>query len=77
MKIFTKEQIYEGDRLYLHHDDGEGNYAGVVEWLADGDWLGWGLMIQGTPDELLVDNQEFLEVIGNIYENPELLEAGK
>mgnify|MGYP003641225981 CR=1 FL=1 len=69
-------EIYEGDKLYFHHDDGEGNYAGVVEWIACGDWLGWGLMIQGHPDELLVNHQDDLEVIGNTYQNPELLKDG-
>lgn len=66
-------EIYEGDRLYCHHDDGEGNYAGVVTWIAEGDWLGWCVMIQGSPDMLLVNDQESLEVISNIYESSELL----
>ena len=67
-------EIYEGDALRIHHDDGESNFAGIVKWLAEGDWLGWCLMERCDPEMLRVDDQPSLEVIGNIYETPELAE---
>ena len=67
-------EIYEGDALRCYHEDGESNYAGVVEWIAEGDWLGWCLMDGCGPEMLRVDDQGNLGVIGNIHENPELLE---
>jgi uncharacterized phage protein (TIGR01671 family) len=64
--------IYEGDAIRAHHDDGESNYAGIVEWIAEGDWLGWCLMDGGVPEMLRADDQDALGIIGNVYENPEL-----
>jgi uncharacterized phage protein (TIGR01671 family) len=72
LKDKNGKEIYEGDSLREHHDDGESNYAGVVSWIAEGDWLGWCIMDNiPSPELLRVENQNTYEVIGNIYESPE------
>lgn len=67
-------EIYEGDAIRIHHDDGDSNYGGIVEWIAEGDWLGWCLMVDDSPDMLRVEDTEKLEVFANIHERPELME---
>ena len=72
LKDKNGKEIFEGDALRRHHDDGESNYEGVVSWLAQDDWLGWCVMCGSYPEMLRVSDQDQLEVIGNIYETPEL-----
>lgn len=59
-------EIFEGD-IVQHHDHLEAVY-GIVSW--DEEEAAF------TPGVgLMSENKSWLEVIGNIYENPELLEA--
>jgi len=62
------KEIYEGDVVR----DFDGN-VGVVEWVKDG-WnvSGFWSSSQDEPGRAFSENAEF-EIIGNIYENPELL----
>ena len=64
--------IYEGDALRKHHDDGESNYEGIVSWIVEYDWLGWCSMLGGYPELLRIEDQDSLEIIGNIFDRPEL-----
>lgn len=68
LKDKNGKEIYEGDifRTYLRH-------VAVVEWSNDGRFLGF----TAERDIIYVDMVPAIEVIGNIYENPELLEEGK
>lgn len=57
-------EIYEGDVLFI--SSGIGKTHGLVEWIDNGWWIR-GEHSQGWPGE------EYRTVVGNIYENPELL----
>lgn len=61
------QEIYEGDILKF------GDFVWTVEW--KNDRLGFGYSELG--DRMLEDDGQNGEVIGNIYESPELLEEGK
>lgn len=79
------KEIYEGDIVvipdeYPYYDDCKLNYTGIVEWV----FSGWQIVFKlvnknkaGISDGV---NQGYFEesseheVIGNIYENPELLQ---
>lgn len=62
LKDKSGKEIYEGDIL-----DDEGSSC-VIAW--DEDRYGWGVI-----DEPYWQFYEHMKIIGNIYENPELLEA--
>ena len=61
------KEIYEGDIL---GDDTEGWSYDFVEW--SDIWCGWATHYWFGSKEL-AENADGLEVVGNIYENPELL----
>ena len=77
------KEIYEGDILtvnvYPYIDEGKQNYVGVVEWI----FAGFRTVLKcvnkdkrGISDginEPLEEGEDF-EVIGNVHENPEILE---
>lgn len=66
LKDKNGKEIYEGDG-FMDEEDGTYNY---VVW---NDWYGgWGTNEWFTPEEL-VKNANTLEIIGNIYENPDLI----
>lgn len=64
--------IFEGDALRQHHDDGESNYFGIVEWAMFDDWFGWSVKNCDYNDNLFVWESENIEVIGNVHENSAL-----
>ena len=82
LKDKNNKEIYEGDILsadtYPFIDEGRQNYIGIVEWV----FAGFQYILRcvnpnkrGVSDginEPLEEGKEF-EVLGNIYENPELL----
>lgn len=81
------KEIYEGDILtsteYPFQDDGKYNYHGVVEWGEDeaAYYLTKHLVNKnrrgishGISEMLGQEDLTTFEIIGNIYENPELLE---
>ncbi len=71
-------EIYEGDILNSENDGSNGydvwgyddHYSQVVEW----DGLGF-VGLNGYGEKTSVYSKKFIEVIGNIHENPELLEV--
>lgn len=67
LKDANGKEIYEGDivRATDHRNDNK-TYILTVEWEQCATSSGWTLSSIGW-------NQEELEIIGNIYENPELL----
>jgi uncharacterized phage protein (TIGR01671 family) len=60
-------EIFEGD-IFMDEEDGSYNF---VEW--DSEYGGWTTNQWFTPMELAKEART-LEVIGNIYENPHLLD---
>jgi len=83
LKDRTGREIYEGDivesKLYPFYTDEGRNYLGVIEWF-DGDAC-WYLDMRVVSDRVrgyavggMLSEYRELEVIGNIYENPELLQ---
>lgn len=75
------KEIYEGDIIttaeYLFIDKGVQNYVGIVEWV----FAGFQIILkcvnpdkQGISDGIneALEEGELFEIIGNIYENPEL-----
>lgn len=87
MKDKNGKEIHDGDILTTEHypfqDDGKYNYHGVIEWidecaaffmtkrLANSEKRG----ISDGIAESIEEGLEEFEIIGNIYENPELLTA--
>ena len=66
LKDKNGEEIWEGDRLY----NGKGHYRTVNFIIGKGAWFAGTLRLTRTLAYQL-------EVIGNIYDNPELLEGAK
>lgn len=62
-------EVYEGDIIQMIYDTGERGKIEEIEWL-DGinfDYAGWG------TKTVLTSQWKYSEIIGNIFENPELL----
>jgi len=68
------KEIYEGDILKVAGDDDNGfrskpcSFLELVKWVDGGFYI-----LSSTLSSLLQDKDQTIEVIGNIYENPELL----
>lgn len=73
----NKKEIYEGD--ILRCEDGEFSWVGKVQWNNnEAQFEVYCYGVDGTNETLRFGNDvenEMIEVIGNIYENPELLKT--
>ncbi len=68
LKDKNGKEIYEGDVIKSIR-----GYKAVVEWVDDGRFLGF--TIERERKIMYVGQEPAVEVIGNIYESPELLEV--
>lgn len=90
LKDKNGKEIYEGDIIYWEIDNGVGieSYTAIVKWSENLVEEGWNQTYKwlvgytenyyrGSYDELSTPAayNDALQIIGNIYENPELLEA--
>lgn len=66
-------EIYDGDIVELYPDDIEMRYIREVKWAYDRPVLG--ITNEHGGAILCKPNSEIIKVIGNIHENPELLEG--
>lgn len=63
LKDRNGKEIYEGDILHWNND-----YIEIVEWSDK-----WTPHWKGLPDTRITGGGRACEIIGNIYENPELI----
>ena len=69
------KEIYEGD-IVQQYPDSKWSLQYTIKWRED--HCGYWMYISGNkPNITLANYREELKVIGNIYENPELLEEKK
>ncbi len=80
LKDKNGEEIYEGD-IVRFHSNGSNTYVREVLWvnpITQNSFAGFVILnlacTDGFPSILQKSITDFCEVIGNIYENPELLE---
>lgn len=67
------KEIFEGDILFGHAGE---DFWEIVEFdIEEGKWIRRDIWCNSKLD--LSENNEFMEIIGNIYENPELLEVAE
>ena len=70
------KMIFEGDILSAHLDEDNPDYETVVQVIWEE--YGWRTMEEnGLSDPLDDEDAEIFAIIGNIHDNPELLEGGK
>ena len=69
-------KIFEGDILSAHLDEDNPDYETVVQVIWEE--YGWRTMEEnGLSDPLDDEDTEIFAIIGNIHDNPELLEGGE
>ena len=78
LKDKNHKRIYEGDILGTPPDNvfgivGFGEHNVIEDYYAY-EAYGWYLEHKGKKSGILTEDLEFVEIIGNIHENPELLE---
>lgn len=73
LKDKNGKEIFEGDILYGYAGE---DFWEIVEFdTEEGKWIRKDILYNSKLG--LSENNEFMEIVGNIYENPELLEVEK
>ena len=75
LKDKNGKEIYEGDIVRICYPFKERTWIGPVVW-DKYQWTGEGFYFShfDSPGALFSEGTDYIEAIGNIYENPELLE---
>lgn len=71
LKDSKGKEIYEGDIVRISD-----NHTEVINWIGDGDWMGEKQPLVGFIHHASIYKKP-IEVIGNLYENPNLLSQDK
>ncbi len=73
LKDKNGKEIYEGDIVFKFGIDDAPYEIKYGEQKSSHDWIGIGFYTESLGEQCHIFGGEYIEIIGNIYENPELI----